>query len=77
MTLNKGEVAVPFLKDHEIQKDFLEEAKDAMMEEEDSKSEDEKVHELMLMGYDEKQCKLALKQANGNLQLAASILGNM
>lgn len=79
LTLNNGEVAVPFLHENQIQKDFIEEAKEAEMnvDKEQHKPETEKIHELMLMGYEEAECIRALKQARGNLQLAASILANM
>lgn len=78
LTLNSGEVSVPFLSESEIQRDFVEEAKEAMMDVDSrNQSDDEKVQELMLMGYDEVICRRALKQAKGNLQLAAAILGNM
>lgn len=78
LTLNNGEVSVPFLSESEIQRDYIEEAKESLMEVDNkSQSEDEKVQELMLMGYDESVCRRALRQAKGNLQLAATILGNM
>lgn len=56
LTLNNGEVAVPFLADHQIERDFVEEAKEAMMnvDKNNNKSENEKLEELMLMGYDER-----------------------
>ena len=40
-------------------------------------SETEKVDELLKMGFDESICVDALRRAGGNLQLAASILGDM
>lgn len=78
LTLNNGEVSVPFLNDNEILRDFVEEAKEAMMNVDSNanKSDSEKIEELMLMGYEEKDCKVALRQAGGNLQLAASILAS-
>ena len=79
LTLNNGEVEVPFLSEHEIQRDFVEEAKEAMVnvDHNNNMGDDQKVEELMKMGFDEQPARAALKQANGNLQLAASILGNM
>ena len=78
LTLNNGEVSVPFLSESQIEKDYIEEAKEAMMDVDNKdQSEDEKINELMLMGYDESVCRRALKQAKGNLQLAATLLGNM
>lgn len=79
LTLNNGDVSVPFLSEHEIQRDFVEEAKEAMMNVDSNatKPDSEKINELMMMGYDEQDCVRALKQAGGNIQLAANILGNM
>jgi DNA damage-inducible protein 1 len=77
LTLNDGQVAVPFLADHQIEKDFVEEAKESMLAESKNKmSETEKVEELLKMGFGESQAKKALQQAKGNFELAASILGN-
>jgi len=78
LTLNAGEVSVPFLKDHEIERDFVEEAKEAMINVDSNanKSDTNKIEELMMMGYDEHDCKNALDQANGNIQLAATILAS-
>ncbi|CAI2369265.1 unnamed protein product [Moneuplotes crassus] len=79
LTLDEGKVAVPFLKDEEINCDYVEEAKEAMMnvDKNNNMPEDEKIEELLKMGFEEADCIRALKQAGGNLQLAASILGNM
>ena len=79
MTLDDGKVSVPFLRDDEIVQDFVEEAKEAMMnvDRNSNMSETDKITELLNMGFDESKCREALRQAGGNLQLAASILGNM
>lgn len=79
LTLDSGKVSVPFLKEHEIERDFVEEAKEAMVniDKNNNMPEKEKIEELLKMGFEEADCHRALKQAGGNLQLAASILGNM
>jgi len=75
LTLDEGKVAVPFLRDDQIVQGFGEEAKEANDGNADM-SESDKINELLKMGFEESQCVQALKQAKGDLQLAASILGN-
>ena len=54
LTLDQGKVAVPFLKDHQIVRGFGdEESKDGGAH--DSRSNEEKLTDLMGMGYDEKE----------------------
>ena len=54
LTLDQGKVSVPFLKDDQIVRGFGEESKEEMSES-GSKSYDDKLTELMAMGYEEKQ----------------------
>mmetsp|Transcript_19147 Transcript_19147/g.18796 ORF Transcript_19147/g.18796 Transcript_19147/m.18796 type:complete len:125 (+) Transcript_19147:636-1010(+) len=55
LTLDEGKVAVPFLKDEEINCDYVEEAKEAMMnvDKNNNMPEDEKIEELLKMGFEE------------------------
>jgi DNA damage-inducible protein 1 len=77
LTLNDGEVHVPFLADNKIVRQIGEESKDELIDDKDNKMpESEKITELMKMGFEESASKKALTQAGGNLQVAASILAN-
>jgi DNA damage-inducible protein 1 len=56
LTLDQGKVIIPFLKDHEIQRGFGsgEESKDEEGEK-DTRTNEDKLTDLMAMGYDEKE----------------------
>ena len=72
MTFEEGVIEIPFLSDDQVKEEFQEEYKAGEMA--DSKSMEEKMNELLTMGYEEADAKKALEDAAGNVQMAMEIL---